>query len=184
MHQASICRASAAFAYRLRDDQGSRVRCDMDHLCPSIEDLPSVCEGDRQHLAVGAVLHQPNGWVLHRKSRTEVAIDPFHRRVLVCGCTFRDEVQHIVRPVLDRRVAAPATLLDDDLYNRRVERVSGVRWSGAPFDIVAERPFINDDQCPLELTHALSVDPEVCLERLLEMHARRYVDEGPSRPHG
>ena len=38
-------------------------------------------------------------------------------------------------------------------------------------------PFVHDDQRPLELAHVLGVDPEVGLERHLDPHARRHVDE-------
>src|SRR3712207_9551373 len=43
--------------------------------------------------------------------------------------------------------------------------------------------LVDDDQRALELAHVLGVDPEVGLQRDLDVHALRHVDEGAARPH-
>ena len=43
-------------------------------------------------------------------------------------------------------------------------------------------PFLDDDQRPLELAHVLGVDPEIGLERDVDLDARRDVDERPAAP--
>ena len=43
-------------------------------------------------------------------------------------------------------------------------------------------PFLDDDQRPLELAHVLGVDPEVGLERDVDLHAGRDVDERAAAP--
>ena len=133
---------------------------------------------------MSALAHQPDGRVLHRQLRAEVAVDPLHRRVLVRDGALRDEVVDVVRPVLDRRVAAAATRLDDDLDDRRVQRVGRVDRRRAALDVVDVGVLVDDDQRPLELAHVLGVDPEVRLQRHLDAHAGRHVDERAARPHG
>ena len=92
------------------------------------------------------------------------------------------EVVDVVRPVLDRRVAAPAALLDDDLDDRRVQALGRVDRRGAALDVVDLGPFLDDDQGPLELAHVLGVDPEVGLERDVDLDAGGDVDERAARP--
>ena len=131
-----------------------------------------------------AVAEQPDRRVLHRQLRAEVPVDPLHRRVLVGDGALGDEVVDVVRPVLDRRVAAAAALLDDDLDDGRVQRVGRVDRRGAALDVVHVGALVDDDHRALELAHVLGVDPEVGLERQLDVDARRHVDERAARPDG
>ena len=156
----------------------------MDELAARVLMLAGAREGDREHLAVGARAHQPDRGVLHRQLRAEVAVDPLHRRVLVGDGALGDEVVDVRRPVLDRRVAAAAALLDDDLHDRRVQRVGRVDRRGAALDVVHVGALVDDDQRALELAHVLRVDPEVGLQRQLDLHALRHVDERAARPDG
>ena len=133
---------------------------------------------------MGARAHQPDRGVLHRQLRAEVPVDPLHRRVLVGDRALGDEVVDVVRPVLDRRVAAAAALLHDDLDDRRVQRVARVDRRGAALDVVHVGALVDDDQRALELAHVLGVDPEVGLQRQLDLDALRDVDERASRPDG
>ena len=103
---------------------------------------------------------------------------------LVRDGALRDEVVDVVGPVLDRRVAAAAALLDDDLDDSRVQRVRGVDGRRAALDVVHVGALVGDDQRPLELAHVLGVDPEVGLQRDVDVHARRHVDERATGPHG
>ena len=43
-------------------------------------------------------------------------------------------------------------------------------------------PLLDDDQRPLELAHVLGVDPEVRLQRDVDLHPRRHVDERSAAP--
>ena len=161
-----------------------RARRDVDDLAARVLVLALAAERDREHLAVRALAHEPDGRVLHRHLRAEVPVDPLHGRALVGHGPLRHEVVHVVRPVLDRRVPVPAALLDDDLDDRRVQRVGRVDRRGAALDVVHVGVLVDDDQRALELAHVLRVDAEVGLERHLDPHARRHVDERPARPHG
>src|SRR5690625_3339994 len=101
---------------------------------------------------------------------------------LVDDSTLRHEVVHIVRPVLDRRVTEPGTRLHDDLDHTRVEGVSRADRRRAPLTIVCSRPRLGDDQGPLELTELLGIYTEVSLERRIDRHTLRDVDEESTRP--
>ena len=160
------------------------MRRHVDGLAARVLVLALAGERDRQHLAVRALAEQPDGGVLHRQLRAEVAVDPLHRRVLVGDGALRDEVVDVRRPVLDRRVAAAAALLDDDLDDGGVQRVGRVDRRRAALDVVHVRALVDDDQRALELAHVLRVDAEVGLERHLDLHARRHVDERAARPDG
>src|SRR4029453_16876596 len=109
---------------------------------------------------------------------------PLHRRVLVGDRALRDEVVDVRRPVLDRRVPAARAGLDDDLDDRRVERVAGVDRCRAALDVVHEGALVDDDQRTLELAHVFRVDAEVGPERHLDLDPRRHVDERAARPDG
>ena len=65
-----------------------------------------------------------------------------------------------------------------------MQRVARVDRRGAALDVVHVGALVDDDQRALELAHVLRVDAEVGLERHLDLHARRHVDERAARPHG
>lgn len=140
-------------------------------------------EGDGQGLALGVLAHQVDGRVLHGDLGADVAVDPLHGRALVRHGALGDQVVDVVRPVLDRRVAAAAALLHDDLDHRGVQGVRGVDRRRTTLDVVDVGVLVDDDQRPLELAHVLRVDTEVGLERNLDVHTLRHVDERASGPH-
>ena len=184
LEQAAVAGAAAVLRDRLRVDHRRRLRRDVDDLAARVLVLALAGEGDREHLAVGALAHQPDRRVLHRHLRAEVAVDPLHGRVLVGDGALRDEVVDVVRPVLDRRVAAAGALLHHDLDHGRVQRVARVDRRGAALDVVHVGALVDEDHRALELAHVLGVDPEVGLERHLDRDARRHVDERAARPDG
>ena len=184
LQQASVAGAAAVLRDRLRRDHRRGARRDVDDLAARVLVLALAAEGDREHLAVSALAHQPDRRILHRHLRAEVPVDPLHRRALVRHGALRDEVVDVVRPVLDGGVAAAPAALDHDLDDRGVQRVGGVDRRGAALDVVHVRVLVDDDERALELAHVLRVDAEVGLEGHLDPHARRHVDERPARPHG
>src|SRR5699024_11520796 len=125
-----------------------------------------------------------NGRVLHRDLGADVRIDPLHRSALFDGRALGHEVVHVVRPVLDRRVADLGVLLHDDFHDGRVQRVRLIDRGGAALDVVNRGAFVGDDERALELPHVLGVDPEVGLQRDLHVDPGRDVHERPTRPHG
>ncbi len=146
--------------------------------------LARAGEGDREHLAVGALAHQVDRRVLHGQLGAEVAVDPLDGRVGLGDRALGDEVVDVLRPVLHGRVADPRARLGDQLDHGGVQRVRRPHRGGAALDVVHVGALVGDDQRPLELAHVLGVDPEVGLQRHLDVHARRHVDERAARPHG
>ncbi len=45
-------------------------------------------------------------------------------------------------------------------------------------------PFVDNDQRPLELAHVFRIDAEIGLQRKINVHARRNVNERAPRPDG
>ena len=184
LDQTPVRRPAAAAGHRLRDDRAGGVRRAVHHLGAGVLVLALAGERDRQGLALGVLAHQVDGRVLHRHLGTDVAVDPLHRRALFAGGALGDQVVDVVRPVLDRRVAAAGALLHDDLDHGGVQRVRLVDRRRTALDVVHVGVLVDDDQGPLELAHVLGVDPEVGLQRDLHLHALRHVDEraaGPDR---
>ena len=131
---------------------------------------------------MGALAHQVDARVLHRQLGAEVAVDPLDRRVGLGDRALGDEVVDVLRPVLHGRVADPRARLGDQLDDGGVQRVRAPHRGGAALDVVHVGALVGDDQRPLELAHVLGVDPEVGLQRHLDVHARRDVDERAARP--
>ena len=184
LDQSAVRRTATTTGHRLGQDRARGVRRRVHHLGAGVLVLALAREGDRQRLALGVLAHQVDGGVLHRHLGADVAVDPLHRRAGLAGRALGDEVVDVVRPVLDGRVAAAAALLHDDLDDRGVQRVGAVDRRGAALDVVHVGVLVDDDQRALELAHVLGVDPEVGLQRDLDVHALGHVDERAARPHG
>ena len=160
------------------------LRGAVDDLAAGVLVLALAGEGDREDLAVGALAEQVDRRVLHGQLRAEVAVDPLHRRVLLGDRALGDQVEDVLGPVLDRRVADARARLGDDLDHRGVQRVGRVDRRRAALDVVDLRALLGDDQRALELAHVLGVDPEVGLQRHRDLDPGRHVDERAARPDG
>src|SRR3954465_10396150 len=177
LQHAAVRGAPAVLGDRLGEDVRRRVRRDVEDLGAGVLVLAVARERDRQDLAVGALAHQVDARVLHRELGAEVAVDPLDGRVLPRLRALGDEVVDVLRPVLHGRVADPGTRLGDQLDDGGVQGVRRVDGRRAALDVVHVGALVGDDQRPLELAHVLGVDPEVGLQRHLDVHARRHVDE-------
>ncbi|CAB4561223.1 unannotated protein [freshwater metagenome] len=180
---ATVPGTSATTSNRFRNNGRLRVRCHVNHFCAGVLVLPRAGKGDGQRLALCALAHKINRRVLHGYLRTQVAVDPLHRCVFVGDGTLGDQVVHVVRPVLNGRVANAGALLDDDFDYGRVQRVTLVDGSGAALDVVNIRTLVRDDEGSLKLAHVLGVDSEIGLQGNLDVHALGNVDERSARPH-
>ena len=156
----------------------------MHDLRPGVLMLALRRKRDRKNLAASARLHHVDGRVLHRQPAAEVAVDPLHERIAVGHRPLGDQVVNVVGPVLNRRVPAASAALDDDLDHRRVQALARIHRGRAALDVMHLGPFVDDDQRPLELPHLLGVDAEIGLQRELDLHALRHVDERAARPDG
>src|SRR5699024_5544314 len=184
LDQATVGRAATGTGHGLRDDVGAGVRRHVGHLRAGVLELALAREGDGQDLALGVRTSHPHGRVLHGDLGADVAIDPLHGRALFTLGALRDEVVDVVRPVLDRRIAAAAALLHDDLDHCGVQGVGLVDRGGAALDVVNVGVLVDDDERALELAHVLRVDAEVGLQRDVHVDSRWHVDEGTTGPYG
>src|SRR5215212_8185257 len=136
LEQAAVRTAPAVLRDRLGEDVRGRVRGGVDDLAARVLVLAVAGERDRQDLAMGALAHQVDAWVLHRELRAEVAVDPLDGRVGVGPCALGDQVEHVVRPVLDGRVADSRARLGEQLDDGGMEAVARVRRRRAALDVV------------------------------------------------
>src|SRR5690606_34758066 len=140
--------AAAAAGHRLGDDAGRGVGRGVHHLGAGVLVLVLARARDRQGLALGVLAEQVDGRVLHGDLGADVAVDPLHGGALVGDGALGHQVVDVVRPVLDGRVADAGVLLDDDLHDRRVQRVRLVDRGGTALDVVDVGALVGDDQRP------------------------------------
>src|SRR4051794_20956621 len=76
LEQAAVGRAPAVLGDRLGEDVRRRVRRRVDDLGAGVLVLARAREGDREHLAVGALAREVDRRVLHRQLGAEVAVHP------------------------------------------------------------------------------------------------------------
>ncbi len=169
-------------ADRLGVDAAGAVRRIEHELGARILPHALVGTGQAQDFAVRAFADHVARRIFHRALRAEIAVDPFHDGVLVEERALGHEVVDIGGPVLDRGVAAPGAVLDENLDDGGVHRVGGVHRRAAAFDVMAKTVVIADDERALELAELLGVDAEVHRERDIAFHALGNVDERAAAP--
>ena len=177
---AAIGAAASADADGFADDVGSRLIGGVDHLGAGVLVLAIVGEGDADDFAAGAFALHDHAGIFHRQAAADVAVDPFHFRILMGDAAFGDEIEHVVGPILDGDVLDLGALHGHQFHDRTVEGAGGELRRGAAFHVHHFRAFIHDDEGALELAKVFGVDAEVGLQRVFHLHALRHVDEGPA----
>src|ERR1019366_7150577 len=183
LHEAAVRRLAPVLGDRLRDDRRSRLGRTVDHLRAGVLHLTRSGVGDGEDFARRLRTHQIDRRVLHGETRTDVAVNPLDVRFGFGPCALGHEVIDVVRPVLDGGVGDARAGQGDELDDRGVQGVGRVDRRRAALDVVDLRTLVGDDERSLELTHVLSVDTEIRLERLVDVDAGRYVYECPATPH-
>ena len=184
VHEPAISGAASADRDALGNDVAGRFIGRVDHFRAGILMLTVTGEGDGDHFAARFAAFHDHARILHRQTRADIAVDPFHLGFLMGEPALGHEVEDVVRPVLDRDVLNFRALHRDQLDHRAVQR-GGIKFRrGAAFHVGQFRAFIGDDEGALELTEILGVDPEIGLERVLHFHARRHVDERSAAENG
>ena len=182
--ETTVCGTSTAAGNRPRHDGGTGVRCKMNHLRTGILILALACEAERHGAGLRIRLGENAGRILHGCLGTNVAIDPFHGAAFTHVGTLRHQIVNVVRPVLHGGVAHAGMRLDENLHHTGMQRIGRVDRCGAAFHIMHVRSLVGNDQRALELTHIRRIDTEVCLQRNIDMHTLRHVDERSARPCG
>ena len=90
---------------------------------------------------------------------------------------FGNQIENVGRPVLDRYVLNFGTLQRDQLDNGAMQCCSVELGRRATLHVSHLTAFIGNDQGTLKLSKTFSIDPKVCLERVLHFHSRWYIDE-------
>ena len=155
----------------------------MRDLCAGIEVLPRACKGDAGELHAGVITLEDAHRVQAADMRAEGTGHPLDNAVFLDKRALGVEVIHVLRPVLDGRIAQLRVLLDIQLDAAGVEISNIVLRSGAALDEVQARALVDDDERVLELSRALGVEAEVGLERYRDLHTLRHIHERAARPH-
>ena len=114
----------------------------------------------------------------------EAARNPFDRSALVAYRAFRVQVVHVLRPVLDGRIAQVRVFANEQLNGACVQVRHVVFRGRAAFDEVQIGAIFYNDERVLELACALRIQAEVTLQREVELGVFRHVHEAAARPHG
>src|SRR5690349_21575828 len=133
----------------------------MHHFTPSVLMLTVPSKRNGEDLAVCPLTAQVHGRIFHGQLTAQIPVYPFHRGFFVCYRPLGDQIVDVVSPVLDSGVAYTCTRLADDLHHSAVERLTGIGWRSAPFDIMHLCTLIDNDERPLELSHILAIDAEI-----------------------
>lgn len=112
----------------------------------------------------------------------EGAGHPFHRAALFDNRTLCVQVVHVLRPVLNRRIAKLRVLPDEQLDAAGVKICDIVLRCGAAFNEMKICTFIDDDERVLELSGARRVQTEIRLKRNLDGNPfGTYTKEPPDQ---
>ena len=163
-------------------DVGAGILSSMDDLRTGIEVLALAGEGNAGELHMGVVALQDGHRIEVGNMGAEGSGYPLHRAALFDDGTLRVQVIHILRPVLDGRVAKLRILADIELDAAGMQVRDVVLRCRAALDEVELCPLIHDDQGMLELSGARGVQTEVGLQRDLDGDALRDIDEGAAGP--
>ena len=118
---ASVGADAAVLRERLRRDKRRCVLADMDHTRAGVEVLSLSCKCNACVLAVSALSLEDGRRIEIGHMGAERAGNPLHAASLLDECALRIEVIHVLRPVLDGRVAETCIFLHIELDAARVE---------------------------------------------------------------
>ena len=139
---------------------------------------------DVEVVGARALPDQERAGVEHDLLGAHRAADPLDGPVRVDDGPLGVEVEDVLRPVLDGRVARLRAFLDEDLDDGRVHRVDRVGLRGAALDVVHLGALVGDDQRVLEGALVGALHAEVGLQRQVDLHVLGHVEEraaGPDR---
>ena len=148
-----------------------------------VQVLPGTRKGDAGKLHAGTLTLQNAHGVQAAGVGAEGAGDPLDGAALFDLGAFGVQVVHILRPVLDGRVAHAGTLADENLDAACVQVGNVVLRGRAALDKVQVGALIDDDKGVLKLAGTGGVQAEVGLQRDIHVYARRNVHKRTAAPH-
>ena len=169
----------------LRDDGTLGVLTHVNHLGTRISLLIVVGNSHTVELSHRVVTTQDAGRILPGNRRTCLYLSPAQLRVHTTQVTSLGyQVQHttltmfITRiPVLNGRVFHLCIILDNNLYDSRMELVLITHWRCTSLQVRNVSIIIGDDQCTLKLTGVTGIDAEVTAQLHRAADAFRNINE-------
>src|SRR5690606_10647720 len=134
--------------------------------------------------AAGAFSFQHDAGIFHREPAADVTVDPFDLGVFVRDAALGDEIEDVVRPVLDGDVLDFRAFERDQFHHGAVQGGRGEFRGGTALHVHDFGALVGDDQGALELAEVFRVDAEIGLQRLGDFDAGRHINEGAARKHG
>ena len=168
-----------------RDDGTLGVLTHVNHLGTGIGLLIVVGNSHAVELSYRVVATQDAGRILPGNRRTRLYLSPAQLRVHTAQvASLGYQVQHttltmlITRiPVLNGRVFHLSIILDNNLYDSRMELVLITHWRCTSLQIRNVSIIIGDDQCTLKLTGVTGIDAEVTAQLHRAADALRNINE-------
>ena len=169
----------------LRNDGTLGVLTHVNHLGTGISLLIVVGNSHTVELSHRVVTTQDAGRILPGNRRTRLYLSPTQLRVNTTQVTSLGyQIQHttltvfITRiPVLNGRVLHLSIILDDNLYDSRMELVLITHWRCTSLQVRNVGIIIGDDQCTLKLTGITGIDAEVTAQLHRAAYALRNINE-------
>ena len=169
----------------LRNDGALGVLTHVNHLGTGIGLLIVVGNSHTVELCHRVVATQDTGRILPGNRRTRLYLSPAQLRVHTAQvASLGYQVQHttltmlITRiPVLNGRVLHLCIILDDNLYDSRMELVLITHWRCTSLQVRNVGIIIGDDQCTLKLTGVTGIDAEVTAQLHRTADALRNINE-------
>ena len=168
-----------------RDDGTLGVLTHVNHLGTCIGLLIVVGNSYAVELSYRVVATQDTGRILPGNRRTRLYLSPAQLRVHTAQvASLGYQVQHttltmlITRiPVLNGRVLHLSIVLDDNLYDSRMELVLITHWRCTSLQVRNVGIIISDNQCTLKLTGVTGIDAEVTAQLHRAADALRNINE-------
>ena len=169
----------------LRNDGTLGVLTHVNHLGTGIGLLIVVGNSYAVELCHRVIATQDAGRILPGNRRTRLYLSPAQLRVHTTQvASLGYQVQHttltmlITRiPVLNGRVLHLSIVLDDNLYDSRMELVLITHWRCTSLQVRNVGIIIGDDQCTLKLTGVTGIDAEVTAQLHRAADALRNINE-------
>ena len=169
----------------LRNDGALGVLTHVNHLGTGISLLIVVGNSYAVELSYRVVATQDTRRILPGNRRTRLYLSPAQLRVHTAQvASLGYQVQHttltmlITRiPVLNGRVFHLSIILDNNLYDSRMELVLITHWCCTSLQVRNVSIIIGDDQCTLKLTGVTGIDAEVTAQLHRTADALRNINE-------
>ena len=191
LHLAAIRILPMAGGDPFRHDRRARVLSDVNHLRAGVGLLIVVRQRDRIELTDRVVALQNAARIFPCDRRSGLHLRPRNLRIRERLAALGHEVEDAAFaffvagiPVLHRRVFDLRVVERDQFDDRGMQLIFIAHRRGAAFEVTDGRPFVSDDERPLELSRSGAVDAEVGRQLHRTANTFRDVAERAVAEHG